>query len=769
MSGITEMNTLLSPALPQYYQYQQNLFQHGQRAVILAEHTVFQIKLELHCLPWLHSEMASTACQQRLQRWLELEDEHIEMPVDIQRHQDYLLMAYLHPEGKRLTDYLKQQDGRRLEISHFFNLAQALARALKTAHQAGCAHLALHPDYIYILDEEHQLRLHGFALFEKPELLLTSEGLSNFTPPEYLQPSPNWNPLWADIYMLGAVLYQMLAGVPPYADISSTELPDRIVSPEPPLAIKNFRPSIHPSLDALILRMLARQPQERIDSMETLLTQLDMIQNMAEVENPLSGIEALAAPSTPDTRQRHLGIPEHALLPRQFIWQKLQQDRTWFQYLCRSLQFSLCELCVNEIRQKIKYPDTSEKRFSHVYLVDNHLYLLIYQGLFIGALDIVSGKIHDEALSLLPQEPEKVCIANVSPQQAPLLLLLSNLLNPERKVSSPVLNSEHTNLFTEFSKLEQSHFNGYLILQRFLTVESTRPEVIVMGYSEGKNCFSLKLDWQNGFQPEPLAPQEFLSRGQIFVEVVPAILSPLESVLQALLSNAELQVSYENNYKNIPAEVTMIRPEELDIRTSESIKNNLSFEFKTETPLNLLWNQEVVDLRNFLRQKPHYILAHWLMTDFLFLLHESHSFKQMQPLYQALPQLQSFILETCAPDTFSCTHPFSLIGLNAERQPLLVAEIGKGTPEALQSFIQALKTSKKQQNKLLVAGLYVANTEIMPATQALYQKHIKEGGVIKKVKAYLKVSLTEGLFLILVQQKGQDFEVVCPSMWDHLN
>ena len=179
------------------------------------------------------------------------------------------LLWYVMPfvEGETLRSRLAR--GGRLPIDEAVGIAREIADALEHAHAHGIVHRDIKPENV-LLQGGHALVADfgiALALEHAGGERLTRTGLTLGTP-QYMAPeqAAGERALDArvDVYALGAVLYEMLAGVPPFV-ADSREAILRMLR-EPPPALTVFRPDIPPAVEAAVSRALAKQAGERFAS-----------------------------------------------------------------------------------------------------------------------------------------------------------------------------------------------------------------------------------------------------------------------------------------------------------------------------------------------------------------------------------------------------------------------------------------------------------------------------------------------------------------------
>ncbi len=176
-------------------------------------------------------------------------------------------------EGGTLRDRLRR--GGRLPVDQSIQLATQVAAALTYAHALGVVHRDIKPENIMLSVSGHGL-LTDFGIAYAVEdgggpgvaRRLTETGVALGTP-AYMSPeqSAGDEPVdsRSDIYSLAGVLFEMLAGVPPFTGPSARAVVARRLT-EPPPSVRSLRPEVPAAVDAALRRAMARQPTDRFDS-----------------------------------------------------------------------------------------------------------------------------------------------------------------------------------------------------------------------------------------------------------------------------------------------------------------------------------------------------------------------------------------------------------------------------------------------------------------------------------------------------------------------
>ena len=156
---------------------------------------------------------------------------------------------------------------RQLDLDAALGIARQVAAALDYAHRQGVVHRDLKPENVLLHEGEAILTDFGIALAvsEAGGDRLTGTGLSIGTPsymsPEQAAGDRNIDAR-SDIYALGALTYEMLAGEPPVSGATAHAVIAKLMT-ENPTRLGVLRPSVSATVDAAVMRALAKAPADR--------------------------------------------------------------------------------------------------------------------------------------------------------------------------------------------------------------------------------------------------------------------------------------------------------------------------------------------------------------------------------------------------------------------------------------------------------------------------------------------------------------------------
>ena len=261
----------LERGLADRYRIERELGRGGMATVYLAQDIRHKRPVALKVL---HPELAATLGPERFQREIELaarlQHPHI-LPVhDSGETAGQLWFTMPFVEGESLRDRLTHQ--KQLPIEDALRITTEAARALDYAHRHGVIHRDIKPENILLTREGDTLVADlgiGRALDSAgDEDKLTQTGMVVGTP-AYMSPEQAAGEREldgrSDLYSLGAVLYEMLAGEPPHSGPTAQAIMARRFTGDVP-RVREARPTVPEVIEQALLKVLARVPADRFQT-----------------------------------------------------------------------------------------------------------------------------------------------------------------------------------------------------------------------------------------------------------------------------------------------------------------------------------------------------------------------------------------------------------------------------------------------------------------------------------------------------------------------
>jgi serine/threonine-protein kinase len=261
----------LNAALAGCYTIERELGEGGMATVYLARDLKHDRDVALKVLrPELAAVIGAERFLAEIDTTAKLRHPHI-LPLFDSGQADSLLY-YVMPrvEGETLRERLDRE--RQLPVDEAVGIAAAVASALQHAHAKGVVHRDIKPGNILIQDGERVVADFGVALALRSAggARLTETGISLGTPhymsPEQATGDQSVGPP-TDIWALACVLYEMLAGEPPYAAGTPQGVLGKIIQGTS-TPVLEARPSVPANVDAAIRRALEKVPADRFAAVE---------------------------------------------------------------------------------------------------------------------------------------------------------------------------------------------------------------------------------------------------------------------------------------------------------------------------------------------------------------------------------------------------------------------------------------------------------------------------------------------------------------------
>jgi serine/threonine-protein kinase len=210
----------------------------------------------------------------------------------------FITMEYV--QGRTLAEILRTN--RQLTAKQAAEIASEVAAALGFAHEAGLAHRDIKPANI-LIGSNGQVKVADFgiarAMNAPTESNLTQAGAvmgtaSYFSPEQAqgAQPDPR-----SDLYSLGIVMYEMVAGRPPFTGENPVSIAYKQVH-DPPQPLNQIVADIPRPFEAIIAKLLAKDPKLRYPSAHALRDDLRRFRNGEQVQALVSAVAGSQARTT---------------------------------------------------------------------------------------------------------------------------------------------------------------------------------------------------------------------------------------------------------------------------------------------------------------------------------------------------------------------------------------------------------------------------------------------------------------------------------------
>jgi len=265
----SDLLSRLQSALGAHYSVERELGRGGMATVYLARDLKHDREVALKVLrPELTAILGRERFLNEVRLTAKLDHPHILTLIDSGETEGLLWYVLPFIRGESLRQRLQRE--RQLGVDEALAITKQIAGALDYAHARGVIHRDIKPENILLHEGEAMLTDFGIALAVKEAAgpRLTETGLSLGTP-SYMSPEQATGDraldARSDVYSLGAVLYEMLAGEPPHTGATVQAVIAKLMT-ERPTRLRTVRDTVSEGLDAAVAKALAKVPADRFPS-----------------------------------------------------------------------------------------------------------------------------------------------------------------------------------------------------------------------------------------------------------------------------------------------------------------------------------------------------------------------------------------------------------------------------------------------------------------------------------------------------------------------
>jgi Tol biopolymer transport system component/tRNA A-37 threonylcarbamoyl transferase component Bud32 len=256
----------LRTALIDRYVIESELGEGGMATVYLAHDTKHNRKVALKVMkPELAAMIGAERFLKEIEVTANLQHPHILPLHDSGEAQGFLYYVMPFVEGETLRAKLDRE--KQFAIDDAVELTRAISAALDYAHRQGVIHRDIKPENILLVEGQPQVADFGIALAvsQAGGTRLTETGLSIGTP-QYMSPEQAMGDreldARSDVYSVGAMLYEMLTGDPPYMGSTAQAIVAKVITEHAP-SVSAARDTVPAHIAASVDKALAKLPADR--------------------------------------------------------------------------------------------------------------------------------------------------------------------------------------------------------------------------------------------------------------------------------------------------------------------------------------------------------------------------------------------------------------------------------------------------------------------------------------------------------------------------
>lgn len=294
----------ISVSLDDRYQIERELGQGGMATVFLATDRRHDRKVAIKVL---HPELSAVIGAERFEKEVKLtaslQHPHILALFDsgVADGLVYYVMPFV--DGETLRGKLDRE--RQLSVTEAVRLSTEIAGALQYAHERGVVHRDIKPENVLLQNGHAIVADFGIALAVQQAggSRMTQTGMSLGTP-HYMAPEQAMGErsvdARADVYALGAVTYEMLAGEPPFTGPTAQSIVAKVMT-ERPRSLRAMRDTVPVAVELAVATALEKLPADRQESAKKFAEELQRT-DASPVHN--AGLTATAAAGARNTSQK---------------------------------------------------------------------------------------------------------------------------------------------------------------------------------------------------------------------------------------------------------------------------------------------------------------------------------------------------------------------------------------------------------------------------------------------------------------------------------
>lgn len=693
--------------------------------------------------------------------------------------QYYMVMEYI--EGHSLEKFIKNSTIINFDLAVIILLQ--LCSALDYSHNNNIIHRDIKPANI-ILTKENSVKLtdFGIAHFSTDNQKITKVDGSILGSIAYISPEQLVNPgsidNRTDIYLLGSSIYELMTGKLLFETDNIGLLVNKIIS-EKPVPISDINPQIPKDFSDIIDKCLEKDPEKRYNNAREIIKDASKFiskENLfgVPVSNTMS--EKININDSNDNIDNNTNkkislnmikrTPSLSTTNKKIIDYFSSNKYLWVNLLSNNFETIENKDSLSKIKSTIKEKDLKGNSFSGIIVLNDNIFLLVYEGYFTAALNTVKIMRGDKVFETLPLLKQDITLKALPKENKEIALLMSNIINLNGENVYCDLDSalvDLSNLLEELTSQEEQKFTGYIVLSNISNTEDNSEKIYIYAYLENKSLFSFIIGKNNISQLINTPIEDLLKDGHFLVNIYKPKFEPMDNDLILLLEKSEIIIKY-NDLKDPKLEdILQFESNKIPDLVIDALKENIRFDVKSylDTKINFLGKS--ISVLDYINRINLYRFCNFLCIDFYLKINVSNNINMLKNTYLNINLIRKFRFNQNIQTKNGVDFTFSWIAYDDNDDILFLGNFGEPDEIYMKSFISAC-ISLKEENKAnkLFSAFYISKS-ISNSIIECYNKNTINKGFFVKEKGIVKTVNNKNFQLILIEEKIDTFELVLPN------
>lgn len=694
------------------------------------------------------------------------------------KNDNYIVMEYL--KGKPIENWM--QEGRKFSIPEILKIGIQVCNALHYAHNEGVIHRDIKPANIFV-DDDLNVKINDFgvARVETEALIKTTVGTFLGTPafssPEQWKEAASVDRR-SDIYAFGVVLYYLLTNKFPFSATTIAELMTKILTASP-IPMRQVNPYIPEQLDHIVLKSIAKDPNERYQNGREMARALESVSPAAKTpqfdETVMMPLDRTEMPDDDHQSDTDKGLDLSKLAESSTIIMKnIEFEKLiWLLSIFENWKKQVIQSgAVKDILDRILNVPIYTEPFSGALVIDDFFLMLIWKGHIIQGINLKTNSLGEKALETLPEKGSHYTLYTIDEDRNADMPLVLNTILEEKKVIYKDLDSSIIDIVALIQKLIAEKFTGAIHLRY-------KEGDIYLGFFSGSRMFILRssgldLDISSTVFANLTA---LVKRKPFQADVLKTQLTPLRDSIRRFFKGTSISVvRLPMVMLNKEGKIEKKKLEYDNPQDLEELKQSLHLDISLPEHREIRIGDKKISAEELLRNDFSFRFTEWFISDFFVTLMSSGNKLSLKYICTWIPKITTVKLNYPLKDEEGKEHVFDVVTMDENGKILHLVYRGlNGKPEPLKKFLETAISVKK----VFISGgdiggvFYVSPNAFADASLAFHNEvtAVKRKPLgfsildsLSGFKGFVRIGKNRGFHFSLMSETENDFKMVGPGL-----